>query len=285
MANETDLYAAVQAAADRYTTPMRDAILAALVALKQGVKVEEIARLLSAGRVVDTAVLPLSLMQEKLIAAVAVLRTVFGKAGQAAEATWTLKTGFDLHNPFIEQAMAQRAAGLITHLSVEAEATLRAVLVQAVADDLPWTTVAELVRPLIGLNQHQAVAVLKYREALLQDGITPLRTDTLVLKRTRQLTKVRAETIARTELIGAANAAQQTLWQMAESSGLVAPGTTLRRWITTPDDRLCPRCAEMHGQQVGLDAVFVQPSTGRQVPHPPLHPRCRCAMVRAEAAA
>jgi len=282
MATQNAIYEAVQAAADRYSGPMRAAILSALKALQRGVHVGDVERLLAAGRVVHTAVLPLNLMQDALTAAVGILRTVFGNAGKAAEAAWGISTGFDLHNPFIEQAMAQRAAGLITTLSLDAEQTLRAVLVQAVADELPWLRVARLVQPLIGLSQNQAVAQLKYHSALLKDGITPARADLLVQRRTTALVNARAETIARTELMAAANGAQQTLWELAEAQGLVTPGAR-RRWITTPDDRRCPRCQEMHGQTVGLTGLFTQPSTGRQVPHPPLHPRCRCAMVRAAA--
>ena len=282
MAAQKDIYEAVQAAADRYSSPMRAAILSALKALQRGVNVGEVERLLAAGRVVHTAVLPLDLMGEALAAAVGIMRTVFGNAGKAVEVTWGIKAGFDLHNPFIEQAMAQRASGLITTLSLDAEQTLRAVLVQAVADDLPWPRVAQLVQPLIGLSQNQAVAQLKYHAALLKDGITSARANVLTARRAADLVKARAETIARTELTAAANGAQQTLWELAEAQGLVKPGTR-RRWITTPDDRRCPRCEEMHGQTVGLAGMFTQPSTGRQVPHPPLHPRCRCAMVRAAA--
>ena len=283
MASQKDIYEAVQASADRYTKPMRIAVLKALKALREGVDVQEVARLLEAGRVVNAAVLPLNLMQDALLSAVAILRTVFGNAGQAVETTWGIKVGFALHNPYIEQAMAQRAAGLITNLSVQAEQTLRAVLVQAVADEVTWPEAAKLVKPLIGLSDNQAISMLKLRTQLLVQGVAPSRVITQVAKRTNELTTLRAETIARTELLAAANGAQQTLWEMAEAQGVVKPGAK-RKWIVTPDDRLCPRCAEMQGQTVGLSAMFTQPSTGRQVPHPPLHPRCRCAMVRAFAA-
>lgn len=85
----------------------------------------------------------------------------------------------------------------------------------------------------------------------------------------------RAETIARTETMKASNEGQSQAWGQAVQKGLLV-GDEKKEWITTPDDRLCPICEPLDGQQVGLDEPF--DVDGDQVDAPPAHPNCRCTM-------
>lgn len=87
----------------------------------------------------------------------------------------------------------------------------------------------------------------------------------------------RAETIARTETMTASNQGQTAAWDQAIEEGFLT-GRETKEWIVTPDDRLCPLCEPMDGQNVPMSDNFVQPETNDQVDAPPLHPRCRCTV-------
>jgi len=81
----------------------------------------------------------------------------------------------------------------------------------------------------------------------------------------------RAETIARTETMRAANAGQREAWSQAEDDGLIEEGQT-RVWIVTDDDRLCQDCEDMDGEEAALGEDY----DGDGGDGPPLHPDCRC---------
>lgn len=85
----------------------------------------------------------------------------------------------------------------------------------------------------------------------------------------------RAETIARTEVMDAANAGQVEAWEQATEDGLLT-GNEEKEWIVTPDDRLCPVCEPMDGVSVPLDEDF--DVDGDQIDGPPAHPNCRCTL-------
>lgn len=85
----------------------------------------------------------------------------------------------------------------------------------------------------------------------------------------------RAEMIARTETMDAANEGQQAAWDQAIDDGLLT-GNEKQEWIVTPDDRLCPICEDVDGQTVGLDENFEV--DGDEIDGPPAHPNCRCTI-------
>lgn len=85
----------------------------------------------------------------------------------------------------------------------------------------------------------------------------------------------RAEMVARTETMRAANEGQMQLWDQATEAGLLT-GDEQKEWIVTPDDRLCPICEPLDGEKAGLDETFKV--DGEEIDGPPAHPRCRCTI-------
>lgn len=83
----------------------------------------------------------------------------------------------------------------------------------------------------------------------------------------------RAEMIARTETMNAANEGLAQSWDQAIEKGLLT-GDEKKVWIATSD--CCDECDELDGEEVGLNEDF---SAGDD---PPLHPNCRCTMGLAE---
>ncbi|HQG06804.1 MAG TPA: phage portal protein [Anaerohalosphaeraceae bacterium] len=83
--------------------------------------------------------------------------------------------------------------------------------------------------------------------------------------------KEQSEAIARTELIWAHNEAAQKAWELSEV-------VEAKQWDSSADSRCCELCQSMHGKRVGLSETF-RTALGEEVDHPPLHPKCRCAIV------
>lgn len=81
--------------------------------------------------------------------------------------------------------------------------------------------------------------------------------------------EARAELIARTESMNAANEGLAQGWSQAVEEGLLT-GDEKKEWIATPG--CCDLCDEVDGERVDLDDDF---SVGDD---PPLHPNCRCTM-------
>lgn len=79
----------------------------------------------------------------------------------------------------------------------------------------------------------------------------------------------RAELIARTESMTAANEGQREAWDQAVDAGLLT-GDERREWIATSD--ACDDCSELDGETTDLDGEY--PNDGGD--GPPLHPNCRC---------
>lgn len=80
--------------------------------------------------------------------------------------------------------------------------------------------------------------------------------------------EARAEMIARTETMIAANQGQRMSWEQAIEEGLLPPNMQ-REWIATSG--ACPECEALDGVRVPLDEPYPDGSDS-----PPLHPNCRC---------
>jgi SPP1 gp7 family putative phage head morphogenesis protein len=77
----------------------------------------------------------------------------------------------------------------------------------------------------------------------------------------------RAELIASTEVTRAYAEANRIAYR---ESGVV----DRVEWRTANDERVCPICGPLHGDQVGINRGF-----GSGISNPPAHPRCRCWIV------
>lgn len=80
----------------------------------------------------------------------------------------------------------------------------------------------------------------------------------------------RAELIARTELMDAANQGALEAMSSAQDAGLLSANAT-KVWIASPD--ACDDCLDLDDEEVALDDDF---SSGDDAP--PAHPNCRCSI-------
>ncbi len=175
--------------------------------------------------------------------------------GRGNEAMFFIESavGFNLDNPRARKFIELNALRLIK--------------------DIDATTTTELKRQFaLGLKEGEGIPELKKRVL----GVFDKADD------------ARAEMIARTESIKAANFGAQEAW---EQSGVV----TAKEWLTAADERVEPLCAAMDGKIIGLgddffkkgDKLTAENDDGKQVsqtfnvdtPVPPLHPNCRCTLI------
>ena len=119
---------------------------------------------------------------------------------------------------------------------------------------------------LKGVNQTMSARMQSQLIEGFQKGEHPRTIAKRLTSVTDKIGKVRAETIARTEVIRAHSEGQL---DAMESMGVQTVGVQVE-WSTAGDDRVCPQCSPMEGK------VFkIRDARGLI----PLHPRCRCAWL------
>jgi hypothetical protein len=82
---------------------------------------------------------------------------------------------------------------------------------------------------------------------------------------------VRAQMIAVTEVTRAFSAGEQIYQNMLTDMGV----TTVREWLTSEDEKVCPICGFLDGQQVAPGEKF-KDGEGNEYDNPPAHVNCRC---------
>jgi len=214
----------------------------------------------------------------------------------------------NLLNPEAVAFLQGYTMNLIRQVSLQTRLAIRDVILTAFNEGGHPYEQAREIRNLIGLTQSQAAAVRRFRQMLqsgdpakmrevLERTLRDHRFDSTVMRAIQVQTTIpkekvvtmvdryyqryltyRAQTIARTESIRASCAGQQELWRQAQQQQLLDPERTRRKWIITPDDRLCEYCKAIRALNpdgVRLDEEFV--TEDGSVDQPPAHPRCRCA--------
>jgi hypothetical protein len=179
----------------------------------------------------------------------------------------TVEVMFDGKNPQAVQWAERHSAQLVTNLTDDARSVVRSILTQAFNDGVSPRATAKLLRDVVGLSERYAQAVYNYRLKLVNKDLSPEAIERLTSKYAAELNRARAEAIARTEGMTAANQGQQQLWNQAVERGLL-DGTELKIWLVADP---CPICAPMEDKTTALNGSF--PLAG-----PPAHPNCRCTI-------
>jgi hypothetical protein len=176
-------------------------------------------------------------------------------------------------NPEAVRWARAAAARLVRAVGTDVRAAIRALIAEALDAGIAPREVARRLRTMVGLLPAQVQAVASLRARLAAEGITAERVSARVARYTEAQHRLRAVRIARTELIGATNAGQQSLWDTAKQRGLL-PKDAEKVWIVTLDDALDQTiCAPLQDVAVPVDESF----PGGYA-HPPAHPMCRCAI-------
>lgn len=120
----------------------------------------------------------------------------------------------------------------------------------------------------------------------MQSGkpLSKAQIDQMVDAYARRWLKYRAETIARTESLRAANVGAREGWRQAIERGAIDAQLVRRRWLTAQDERVrlshrpIPRMNPgPEGFGIGFDQPFATPDG--QTMGPPHGPNCRCTLI------
>jgi hypothetical protein len=266
MASSARDYRAIHAIADKLTPSLRRRFLEAVARLQGRISLAEIERALRAGGITIELSQALQSFPRELRPALRVMNDAFA---QAAKVTITrgdlhLRGALTLTNPLAVDAIDANSLRTIRDISTESRRAIQQILQRSFVEGVPLRDSARAIRPLIGLTTKQADAVFT---RWLKKG------DAAARAYAERLLRHRAQTIARTETIRASVDGQLAIWRAAQAQGLL-PGNARKRWIVTPDDRLCPICRPLAGVEVLLHESFPGGVAG-----PPLHPSCRCAVA------
>lgn len=270
---------AIRRIADRLEPAMRKRFLFAVRQLQDRLAINDLAMALARGDiaraeiVVNAAGLP-----DELRPALRVLNEGFEKGGREAARQLSGVLGealsFDVVNPSAVRFAQREAAHLVVEVTRETKKAIRSIIVRSIREGIPPYDAARMLRPLIGLTNSSAQAVMNYRAALIDQGLLMPKVVEFADKYAAKLIRQRALTIARTETLAAANRGQQALWRQAVRDKRIRDPKKV--WIVTPDDRLCPVCEPLADQAVKLNEFFVTALGPVNVP--PAHPNCRCAV-------
>ncbi len=284
-------------AADKAEPATRKALLAALQQIRADFP--DITSLLEAGRI-DDAIRVFHQVAPEVVLTEAMSDALLGAVTSVAQVeSAAFGVAFNQVNERAVRWASREAAKQVTGLSSQLHRTLNSIITDATAAGASNAAVARVVRSLIGLTTRDARFVENLFLSSIRDGVTESHALRIAERNAARLLQLRAETIARTETIRAANMGQQLTWDEAVDEGLIEP-TAQKVWMATGDDRTCPICAVLDGKVIGIGGDFAvteqaisftrdgdtftvtetramrRPSTTRT---PPAHPSCRCAIV------
>lgn len=212
------------------------------------------------------------------------------------------------NNQRIASQLDQYSLNLVTQISEEARNSLREIISSGLRRGINPRQQARDIESMIGLTSRQVSAVQQYRQMLesgnlrsamdraLRDrrydrtllnaatnrtSLQQAQIDRMVQRYIERQLKYRAEMIARTESIRAANGGMLEVWKQAKEQNLL-PDTMRMFWIVSNDERTCEICKAIPGMNanrtgVPIGGIFWLP-TGAHVDQPPAHPNCRCTI-------
>jgi hypothetical protein len=267
---------AVHRIATRAEPELRRAVLTAIARTRQAVSTAEVQRALLEGDLADAArAVPWEEIAEPVLRDQFVrnVRDVYEESGRAAARLLPFDASFSITDrralAFLERAGGER----ITNISNGTREGVRHVLVEAQRQGLAAVRTARLIKPLVGLTEPHARAVMNRGAELAAQGIAQSTIDARLARYARELIQVRALMIARTEASIAGNAGIREAWEQAADQGLFERDEATRVWIAVNDSATDEDCAQLDGVEVGMDESFPDDA------EPPLHPSCRCVVV------
>jgi hypothetical protein len=188
---------------------------------------------------------------------------------------------FDLVNPRAVEFLRAYDGNLIRELSKETRQNLVQVVENGFKRGYGIREMTEEIMSVVnfGLTARQQKATWNYWQAQIEAGSSYTEAKKRRSIYEKRLLRYRAEMIARTETIRAAEQGKQESWRQAMDEDLLDPDTTRRVWIITPDDRLCDFCRgvkQLNAEGIPFNDHFRTPD-GYFVGGPPAHPHCRCS--------
>ena len=141
------------------------------------------------------------------------------------------------------------------------------------------------IKKSVGLFPKWAKAVENYELRLRGDGWSVKDAQIKAAKYHDHLVGVRAETIARTEIIRARNVGQMQAWNVTQQQGLLDQRYTKRRWVSAVrSPRTCKICISLDltskKKPIPMNGSYtITKPKNLTIKMPPAHPQCRCSQA------
>jgi len=180
---------------------------------------------------------------------------------------------FDTTMESVKAWVDDKGGKLIVNLTAAQFGSVNALLQDQIALGVTSPYVlAQRIRPIVGLTEREAMAVVHFMAAVTEEGLPAGVVNKQVENYAKFLHKNRAARIARTELSNGYNFGHlDSLHQAADQGWL--PGVPEKNWLAGGADP-CEDCLENEAEgYVYLEATF---PTGDQ--HPTAHPHCECSL-------
>ena len=172
----------------------------------------------------------------------------------------------------IGRFITDRGGQFIREVSVNQYRAINTLVKQAtMTESLTIDKLARAIRPTIGLTSRQTATTFNYYGKLVEAGVDPKDALEQQGRYAAKMHRLRAGTIAQTEIGFAYNHGMDATVRTYAAEGLIP--TMVKRWYTARNERVCPMCGKMHGEIVPMNGVF-----GRGILLPPAHPNCQCAV-------
>ncbi len=194
----------------------------------------------------------------------------------------------------VREWIRRHTGEFITNIGEGTRQAIRSIVMHGQSEGWTADQMARAIRPCIGLTQPQAKANLRYQQSVyetllenhprMRKDVAARKAQEAALKYAERQHRLRADTIANTELAYAYNMGAHESVRQAMKQGLMGPCEKI--WSTAADPRVCGRCRTLSGTRIGFDEGFPggnKAAAGYGVV-PPAHPRCRCVVEYEEIA-
>ena len=186
---------------------------------------------------------------------------------------------FNVANPIAVDWAKVHGSEFVAEISAATKKAIQASVSQAMKRGLSVNQqTRRLLKLQIGLTEQQAMAVEHYAERLTAEGKLSIeQINQRVFRYRNAKQRLRARTIARTELSYASAAGQEGLWKQAEKQNLLNTAKMKRKWLSTVDLRRCAICTGL-GDIPPIPFAKSFEYAGRSYQNSPAHPNCRCTV-------
>lgn len=215
---------------------------------------------------------------------------------EAVDSTFIQKADFDTSpkDPDVLAHLNRVIADLVTEITEEHKKVIRDVIIKSSTGTVSDREIIDTIKRVTGLRSDQLLAADNFRQRMLEKGKSPSEVERMAKSFEKRMLGKRADMIARTESMNAANEGQQIGWDKASRAGAFDRSRASLEWVTAMDDLVCPTCNSMNGVKrpytgswrveirrpiVIKGSVRGSKSTGRilevKIPNR-VHPNCRC---------
>jgi hypothetical protein len=164
------------------------------------------------------------------------------------------------------EAARTAAASQVTRMSEEIQRQLAEKIATGLEEQLGQLDVARSLKEGLGLDSGREATLAKYKQTLIEQGLTGDKLEKAVEKKRNELITERAGVIAQTEM---GRALEEGAFVGAKERG-----NTHKVWITAGESFVCDICEGNQAQgPIPIEDAF---ESGDLTP--PAHPRCYCTL-------